>query len=191
MRSPETQKQAQSSLAGYAAYEGDFNFAQWLTAQATLQVAGGKPDPRTLVIERSDGSLLVTEEGAQFFAWNAAALVFELGEASDEIGWKPWATDRRLDRGKYIAELVDLMHFLANLLRLANVSGRELTMAYQAKMTKNLQRWQQGYDGVSDKCPNCHRELDEPSLQKYAAFQQGTGKLLTFCTERCAVEFDG
>lgn len=140
-------------------------FDRWLQMQRKLQIQAFDKDP----------ALLEGDERATFMTWNSAALVFELGEAMDEVGWKPWATSRHMNREAFIAEMVDLLHFAGNLLLCAaqvydsgwvDVKGlaEEVWQAYEAKHEVNLKRQEDGYDGVAGKCPKCHRELDPDGL---------------------------
>lgn len=93
---------------------------------------------------------------------NMFSLMKELTEAGDEIGWKPWAQPRGwVNREAYVGELVDVGHFLANLLVAVGVTDAEWEERYRAKQAVNLQRQVDGYDGISTKCPVCHRALDD------------------------------
>ena len=95
---------------------------------------------------------------AQFFHGQGFAAMVELAEMSQEIGWKPWGSDRGLDRERYLKEGVDVLHFIANLLCLAGITDKELNQAYNAKMRTNLARQQQqgGYAGrLVGKCSSC------------------------------------
>lgn len=127
--------------------------------------------------------------------WNGWALEDELHEAFQEVMWKPWLTVDRggiIDREAFIAEIVDVMHFLGNLLLCVAPVNREvwaddlvaeavntdklaseLWAAYQSKVEKNLQRQREGYDGKSDKCPDCQRELVEHTDQIFVGFSDG------------------
>jgi hypothetical protein len=65
-----------------------------------------------------------------------------------------------LNREQFIAEMVDALHFVGNILAAVGCDDREFTAAYTVKMAKNAARMASGnYDGVSDKCPKCKREL--------------------------------
>jgi hypothetical protein len=99
------------------------------------------------------------EDRASFITWNAYALEDEIHEATSEVGWKPWATSRHLNRGAYLTEMVDAFHFFMNLLLVAGIGPREFFDAYMAKRNINALRQATGYDGVSGKCGQCHREL--------------------------------
>lgn len=122
---------------------------------------------RTWVLQResygADPSKLTGDERARYFAEMGFAAVVELGEMSNEIGWKSWGSDRGIDRPKYLKEAVDVLHFVANLLVLAGISDEELNTAYLAKMQTNRDRMLSGaYDGrVAGKCPTCRRSLDD------------------------------
>ena len=156
-------------------------FVQWLKAQYALETKFFNNDPAEL--GQNGGS-----ERKDFFRWNAFALEDELHEAAAELAWKPWASSDHFNRASFIAELADVMFFLGNIVLLAvetlegecilrdgMTAGRyvdvqgiadELWEAYSAKVEVNQRRMMQGYDGVSDKCPVCRRELqliDHPS----------------------------
>lgn len=128
------------------------------------------------------------DERARFFTDMTAALIFELGEASNEIGWKPWASDRSLDHDKYVGELIDAWHFFMNLMLIAGVTEEELYDRYMEKMNVNLRRHavKGSYTG-KDKCPNCHRDLLEVAVfahTKHTRFPE-----VTFCSPICAREY--
>jgi len=111
-----------------------------------------------------DFSKLTQEERIEAITWNMLALQDELHEALAEVGWKPWATSRHINREAYVAELVDAWHFFMNLLLLVDVSEVEFRKAYYAKRNRNNQRQKEGYDGVSGKCAGCGRALDDPAV---------------------------
>lgn len=90
------------------------------------------------------------------------ACVAELFEALDEVGWKPWATSRHLNRPGYVKELIDAWHFFMNLLLIANIDPEEFYQGYLVKLETNIYRQLEDYDGVETKCPGCKRALDEP-----------------------------
>lgn len=128
-------------------------FGEWLMRTRMLQRLSYGTDP----------ALLEGDERAEYFRTMVAALVFELGEMSNEIGWKTWGTDRTISREAYIKEGVDVMHFIGNLFALAGVSDKELNDAYNAKMRVNVERMKRdNYDGrVDGKCPKCKRSFDD------------------------------
>lgn len=101
-----------------------------------------------------------------FVLWNRMALLHELVEAGDETPWKPWSSrdpkemwDQNRDR--YLAELVDIKFFLANLALAVDATDEEFDQLYAAKTTVNVKRQQTGYDSFATKCVRCRRELDK------------------------------
>lgn len=102
------------------------------------------------------------EVRADYVTWNATALTAELGEFLNEVGWKPWAKGRGwVNREEAVGELVDVAHFLGNLLCALGVSDEEWEKRYQDKQQVNRDRMESGtYDGRSTKC-GCGRALDD------------------------------
>jgi hypothetical protein len=92
------------------------------------------------------------------------ALLDEVHEALGEVGWKPWASSRHLNKDAFQGELVDALHFFFNLMHAAGITPEALLEGYEAKAAKNRQRQIDGYDGVSTKCPVCHRALDDDAV---------------------------
>lgn len=108
--------------------------------------------------------LLTGDDMATFMTWNFAACVKELSEAMDEVGWKPWGTGRSINEELFLREMVDAFHFFMNLLLCALPDSpseivNKFTKAYLVKNRVNAQRQVEGYDGMKEKCPICHREL--------------------------------
>lgn len=115
------------------------------------------------------------DEFADSIVMNSMALIKELGEFMDEVGWKDWIAPRGwVNREQAVGELIDVGHFLANLLVRLDVTDREWEERYRAKQQVNRNRQRTGYDGVSGKCPNCRRAHDD------VEFDATTG-LCTFC----------
>lgn len=116
----------------------------------------------------------MTEEERVLFAKDQIlALLDEGHEALAEIGWKPWATSRHMNRDAFVAELVDVWHFLMNLLLSARVTPHEFFSLYVAKNEKNAKRQREGYDGVSSKCPACKRAYDDDAVYCTPAGHEG------------------
>lgn len=111
-----------------------------------------------------DFAAMTTAERVQFIHWNVTALVDELHEALGETSWKPWAKGDRLDREAFLGELVDAQHFLNNLYLVIGAEATEITFRYLDKSAINRTRQEDGYDGVSSKCPVCKRALDDPAV---------------------------
>lgn len=77
---------------------------------------------------------------------NLFASLIELAETAREFSWKSWATDEPfINRRRVINELVDVMHFVANMLVTLNVDDDGWAEAYQAKQQENRDRQQSGY----------------------------------------------
>jgi hypothetical protein len=143
-------------------------FRDWLIAQYKPETQSfGNIPPR---IGEAGGP-----ERADFFRWNCYAATDELHEAGQEIAWKPWASSDHFNRQAYLKELVDALFFVGNLVLLAGEDGDhisyieqladELWDLYQQKVEVNVARMESGtYDGVTSKCPICHREMDVHSL---------------------------
>lgn len=116
------------------------------------------------------------EELADSVMMNATAMIAELGEVLNELGWKPWASPRGwVNRDAFVRELVDVGHFLGNMLVAVGVTDLEWEMAYRSKQQTNLERQLEGYTG-RNKCPRCKRAYDDvttrcrPARQEYGPF---------------------
>lgn len=104
------------------------------------------------------------DEFADAIVMNHSALVVELGEFMNEVGWKDWSTPRGwVNRDAAIGELVDVGHFLANLLIRLDVTDEEWELRYRAKQEVNRNRQRSGYDTRSTKC-KCGRAFDDPGV---------------------------
>lgn len=152
------------------------NFTSWLNSTLDLQRTAYDVDP----------PYLDPEERAEFIRWNVLAATDELHEALGEVGWKPWATDRYFNRDAFVGELIDVMHFVANLLVTAGVTGDELSQRYHSKQRRNAYRQEVGYDGKTGKCPTCRRDLEDLKTGplSYLAFEKVDG--VTYCSKTCA-----
>ncbi len=141
---------------GKAALKGaaDLTFGEWLSRTRDLQRSAYDVDP--VKLER--------EARATYTRWNVLAATAELHEFLQEVRWKPWAMFQGdiPDRPAAVGELVDVMHFIANLLVMLSVDGEELTQRYLDKMEVNAERQDGGrYDEETAKCPSCGRDLEE------------------------------
>lgn len=108
---------------------------------------------------------LTGEERVEFVRWNVLAAMRELGEALNQVnGWKPWQTERDeagklKDRDEFVEELVDVLHFLGNLLLVASVSDDELDEIWKRKQFVNAKRQELGYEGVGKEFDADHPEV--------------------------------
>lgn len=112
----------------------------------------------------SDPYQLEGDTRLQFYKDMHIALVDELHEALGEMGWKPWATSKHFNEAAVQGELVDAFHFFMNLCMTAGMTPGMLFEKYQAKRAKNIKRQEDGYDGISTKCPHCRRALDDDAV---------------------------
>jgi dUTPase len=102
------------------------------------------------------------DELADYVVMNHTSAVCELTEFMDEVGWKDWISPRGwVNRTQAVGELVDAVHFIANLACALGVTDEEWERRYRAKQDKNRLRKQTSYDGVSNKCLRCKRALDD------------------------------
>lgn len=152
------------------------NFTSWLNSTLDLQRSAYDVDP----------PYLEGDERADFIRWNVLAATDELHEALGEVGWKPWATDRYFNRDAFVGELIDVMHFIANLLVTAGVTGDELSQKYHSKQSRNRYRQEVGYDGVNGKCPTCRRDFEDiKAADRTHMFYTREG--IQFCGKTCAM----
>lgn len=146
-----------------------------LDAQSELQHKMPSPHPTDLY-EASQGFLEdmgpvleATDEDRKpaidFIHWNVTALTDELHELLGEVGWKPWAKSRHINLEAARGELIDAYHFMANLSLVLGMDANEIMRRYHEKHAKNAKRQEEGYDGVSTKCPGCKRALDDEAVK--------------------------
>jgi hypothetical protein len=107
------------------------------------------------------------EQVAQFVRDQTLACVSELFEALDEVGWKPWASSRHINVEAFRAELIDAFRFWLNLISIAGLSPEGVMSYYLESLEKTTKRVNDGYDGVSSKCPACKRSYDDRSVSCY------------------------
>lgn len=134
-----------------------------LDAQEQLQMrsyAGDRP------------AALQGTERVDFIKTHILALLDEAHEALNETGWKPWATSRHVNDKAFKSELIDAWHFMMNLFLVARMNADDIEEAYFKKRGINVKRQEEGYDGVSTKCPGCKRALDDSGVLCYAGGPQ-------------------
>lgn len=107
------------------------------------------------------------------------AAVMELGEALDEVSWKPWAQGSWIHRDEFMNELVDVLHFWLNMALAigGKATARELAdeifTRFALKNRTNARRQVDGYDGRSTKCGGCGRALDDLGVECRRLGDQG------------------
>lgn len=78
---------------------------------------------------------------AKYLDWNQTAAIQELAEVREEFSWKPWAKDQPfVNKERVRDEIIDVMHFLGNMLTVMGVTDQELEGAYKKKQDINRQR---------------------------------------------------
>lgn len=107
---------------------------------------------------------MTDEKKMQYLGTQALALTNELHEALDETGWKPWATSNHINRDAYLGELADVFIFLMNMMLVGDITPTDLMGAVKDKQIKNRKRQDDGYDGVTTKCPACKRAYDDDAV---------------------------
>ena len=76
-----------------------------------------------------------------------AALVELAGEVPREFAWKFWAHDEPwINREKFLDEMVDVGHFLANMLIAVGITDEEWELHYRMKQEVNRRRQIDGYN---------------------------------------------
>lgn len=96
------------------------------------------------------------EERNNYVQAMSLAAVIELGEALQEISWKPWASGDYFHREAYLMELIDMLHFWMNLVLIATDKPNDVINVYMRKAQINADRQAVGYTGM-EKCETCGR----------------------------------
>lgn len=112
----------------------------------------------------------------------------ELHEALAETTWKPWTTgEPHIDEDRVVGECVDALHFILNIVLAARSRSAPETVAaelfhrYLRKNATNRDRADARYDGVSGKCPHCHRDLLETTPIETTSTSGETVLMCTGC----------
>jgi hypothetical protein len=131
-----------------------------LHAQYEFQVALGNHYPA-----------MTTDERIEHIKEMILACEDELHEALGEIGWKSWATSKHINEEAAFGELRDAWQFLTNAMFAVtqadpDILAQRLHAALDVKLKENHRRNDEGYDGVSSKCPQCRRDLSEVQLKE-------------------------
>lgn len=121
-------------------------FEQIMARQLELQKESFNISPLDLADEARD----------HYVAAMSTALMVELGEALQEISWKPWASGEWFRREAYLMELIDVLHFWMNLVLIATDDPMDVIEVYMRKAQINAERQRDGYTGEG-KCPACGR----------------------------------
>lgn len=145
------------------------HLAEMLTLQLELQHRYGHNFREMTLPERVD-----------FIKEMQQAAVQELGEVLNEISWKSWTSGQDfINEAALMAELSDTWQFVTNMwfAALPHATPESLAVLMKAyllgKLKINDRRHDDGYDGVSTKCPGCGRALDDPTTACYVRGDQG------------------
>lgn len=149
------------------------NLVKLLELQDRLQIEAYGGSPSRLLDDRSPDENI--PEAVNFIHWNVTALTDELHELLGETSWKPWAKGDWVDIPAAKGEAIDALHFLLNLFIVLDMSAEEVMYRYEAKRKKNIKRQEEGYDGVSTKCPGCKRALDDDAVRCERVFDHRLG----------------
>ena len=108
----------------------------WIETHARLQEAFHPAS------ERVPG----TEGWRRYVEYNFTAAVLELAEVAGELEIRPWKVPTGVVKHKMAlaTEVVDVMHFLANILNAAGVTDAEFEMLYRFKVQENERRLASG-----------------------------------------------
>lgn len=120
----------------------------FLEKQRALQRKSFGVDPHTIT----------GEDRVKYIRMNSLAAIAELIEALNEVdGWKDWQTERE-NAGSfkswenYVGEMVDVLHFVANLLNASGITEEMLRYLFEKKQEENARRQRDGYKGVGIDC---------------------------------------
>lgn len=109
------------------------------------------------------------DEKMAYIREQSLGLTDEIHEALAETGWKTWATSNHINRDAYKGELADALRHFMNLMIVADITPAELMDEVRKKQTKTDKRADEGYDGVTTKCPGCKRAYDDEAVRCYPA----------------------
>jgi dimeric dUTPase (all-alpha-NTP-PPase superfamily) len=130
-------------------------FEKMLEMQRHLQMNSFGADPINLAVYGNDA------ERSEFAYRSIIMMLDEAHEALGEISWKWWTSEKFFNEEEFKGEVVDIMHFVLNLVMVSGMSPEEFYIRYQWKNTKNAERQRAGYGGKTDKCSVCHAHTSE------------------------------
>jgi dUTPase len=106
---------------------------KWLESTHELQTKTYRYDFGEIAVD--------PEQLSYYLLWNFFAANQELAEAAVEFSWKPWAIDDPfVNTERILNEIVDINHFLGNVLVVLGISDKQYEAAYRAKQDKNRRR---------------------------------------------------
>lgn len=140
--------------------------------QRSLQINSFKKDP-----------FIITQSGDMSYIKDMVlGMSSELHELLNEVSWKPWTSGTPyINEDLYRKELVDVFHFFLNLMLAVDMSPTELYEMYAAKNKINAERQLSDYDGVTTKCANCRRALEDVSISQVHSFDNPSNIDMFLC----------
>jgi len=135
-----------------------------------------------------DYDAMTEEERVGYLKDQILALLDESHEALNEIGWKPWASSRHINREEFSGELVDILCFLVNLALGVGLSPDDFFRLHEEKALRNIKRQESKYDGVAGKCPGCKRAIDDLRAKGISVGNFGG---VDYCSPECIEKVNG
>lgn len=111
-------------------------FDEWLVAQNDLQREAFGVDPALA--------------GPDYLMLNLLGVIAEMGEVMQEVDWRPWSSSQGHIAPGLVGEIVDVLHFVGNIILWAGIGSDELTDVYVQKILENTRRQEDGYANMED-----------------------------------------
>lgn len=93
-----------------------------------------------------DPETMTAEQKTQHSMLMHNCINVECSEMLQELNWKPWKkTKKDVDEAKVREEIIDVFHFLLELMIIHGITATDLRYTYEAKMAINNKRQDNGY----------------------------------------------
>lgn len=90
-------------------------------------------------------SFIILHDNVELLKNQLLAIFSEIGEALQELPWKPWKKNQDFNLYKFRMELIDMFHFLINLFLLSGMNAEDTIKLFKQKNEINLRRQKDGY----------------------------------------------
>lgn len=90
-------------------------------------------------------SFVILPKNIQILKNQLLALFSEIGEALQEVPWKPWKQNQNFNVSKFRMELIDVFHFLINLFLYSGMDSNDVIKLFKLKNKINIRRQKDGY----------------------------------------------
>ena len=102
---------------------------------------------RQFVLEGQHPAELPRDRWCDYIRTNVLGLLDEAHEVLAETGWKPWKKQNygEVDFDKFVAELSDVLVFVANLAIAVGATEEDVARALAVTYEKNRRRLEEGY----------------------------------------------